>query len=180
MGFYQLTQHFSINNMHLLKQTCRFNTRWDLSAASPTAAAILIYGRLCCGIRASLSSPPLPPQRPLGLFSAVLPIAPLSRQIPSRRRRQSPAVRPPYRSRRHRINSLPPDGPRLESASCLRRINIYLASCPMSPVNAPPSVIVKCRRRRRILLVLRSFKLPSRRQGKHLHVYESASVIYLF
>lgn len=94
---------------------------------------------------------PLP--RPPGLFSSALPIAPLSRQIPRRRRRQPPAVRPPpyhcRRRRRHRINSLPPDGPGLESASRLRRINIYLACCPMSPVNAPPSVIVKCRRHRR-------------------------------
>lgn len=118
-----------------------------------------------------------PPPRPLGLFSAVLPIAPLSRQIPSWRRRQPPAVRPPpYRSSRHRINSLAPNGHRLESASCLRRINIYLASCPMSPVNAPPSVIVKCHRRR-ILLVPRSFKLPSSRQE---NICMSKSLLLLF
>lgn len=123
-----------------------------------------------------------PPPRPPGLFSAVLPIAPLSRQIPSRRRRQPPSVcPPPYRShrRRHRINSLPPDGPRLESASCLRRINIYLASCPMSPVNAPPSVTVKCRRRPRVLLVSRSFKPPSSQQ-ENICMCKSLLLLFIY
>lgn len=133
---------------------------------------------VCCGIRVSLSFPPRH-VRP-ACFSAVLPIAPLSRQIPSRRRRQPPSVcPPPYRShrRRHRINSLPPDGPRLESASCLRRINIYLASCPMSPVNVPPSVIVKCRRR--VLLVPRSFKPPSSRQ-ENICMCKSLLLLFIY